>query len=211
MPHLRMQFIHLLFFCTFIISKVAMATEEPKFKLLEQEGAYELREYPTLLIAEVLVEGNMSEASGKGFRMLADFIFGNNQSHTGHSEKINMTAPVTIHAVSEKIDMSAPVNVQKQAQGWRVSFTMPQQYTIHSLPKPNNAQVSIKTIPSQKIAVLRFSGIANEEKMLAQVALLHDWLSQKHLKPIGLPTLARYNPPWTLPFLRRNEIMFTVE
>ena len=109
-----MVLFRILFFSAVLISKVAMATEEPNFKLIEKEGAYEIREYPSLLIAEVIVDGTMREASSKGFRLLADFIFGNNQSQTGGSEKIKMTAPVTTSASSEKIAMTAPVSVQKQ-------------------------------------------------------------------------------------------------
>lgn len=205
-----MTFFRMLCFSIVLISKVSMATEEPKFKLIEQEGAYEIREYPSLLIAEVIVDGTMREASAKGFRLLADFIFGNNQSQTGDSEKIKMTAPVTTSASSEKIAMTAPVNVQEQAQGWRVAFTMPQHYTIHTLPKPNNSKVSIKEIPNKRMAVLTFSGIATEDKTQQKIIELSNWIHQKKLKAMNLPELARYNPPWTLPFLRRNEVMIEV-
>lgn len=194
-----------------MISKVAMATEEPKFKLIEQDGAYEIREYPPLLIAEVIVNGTMSEASGKGFRLLADFIFGNNQSQSGNAEKINMTAPVTVSTPSEKIAMTAPVNVQKQSQGWRVTFTMPQQYSLQTIPKPNNPKVMIKEISGKKVAVLKFSGIATEDKTQEKIALLFDWINHQQMKTMGTPELARYNPPWTLPFFRRNEVLVEVQ
>lgn len=206
-----MVLFRILFFSAILISKVAMATEEPNFKLIEKEGAYEIREYPSLLIAEVIVDGTMREASSKGFRLLADFIFGNNQSQTGGSEKIKMTAPVTTSASSEKIAMTAPVSVQKQTEGWRVAFTMPQHYSLRTLPKPNNPKVIIKEIANKRMAVLTFSGIATEDKTQQKMAELTNWVHQKQLKAMSLPELARYNPPWTLPFMRRNEVMIEVE
>jgi effector-binding domain-containing protein len=117
-----------------------------------------------------------------------------------------MTAPVSVEPSAEKISMTAPVGVQQSNQGWKVYFVMPSQYTLETLPKPNNPQVTIKSIPSQKFAVLRFSGLVDEEKMAKKVAELKEWAGNKKLKMLGNPELARYNPPWTLPFLRRNEV-----
>jgi len=107
--------------------------------------------------------------------------------------------------------MTAPVGVQENKNGWKVSFVMPSQYTLDTLPKPNNAQVSIKQMPVKKFAVIRFSGLVDEDKMNQKVKELNEWILNKSLKPIGTPELARYNPPWTLPFLRRNEVMVEVE
>jgi hypothetical protein len=192
-------------------SNAAMAIEEPKFTLLEKEQSFELRAYEPKLIAEVLVDGDMSEASSKGFKLIADFIFGNNTAQSGKSEKISMTAPVAVKALAEKISMTAPVGLQQSNQGWRVYFVMPSQYTLQTLPIPNNPQVSIKLMPGQKFAVVRFSGLVSEEKMTIKQAELYQWLERKNLKALSNPELARYNPPWTLPFLRRNELMVAVE
>jgi hypothetical protein len=194
-----------------MFSNFAMAIEEPKFTRLETEKAFELRAYQPKLIAEVLVDGNMSEASSKGFKLIADFIFGNNTAQSGKSEKISMTAPVAVKASAEKISMTAPVGLQQANRGWRVYFVMPSQYTLQTLPKPNNPEVSIKMIPVQKFAVIRFSGLAGEEKMTIKQAELSQWIERKNFKTLSSPELARYNPPWTLPFLRRNEIMVEVE
>lgn len=194
-----------------IFPSVAMATEEPKFTLLEKDQSFELRAYAPKIIAEVEVDGDMSAASGKGFRLLADFIFGNNTAKSGKSEKISMTAPVAIKPRSEKIAMTAPVGLQESDQGWKVNFVMPGEYTMDTLPKPNNPQVIIKQIPAQKFAVISFSGLVDEEKMNAKSAELVQWITQQNLKVLGTPELARYNPPWTLPFLRRNELMIEVE
>lgn len=199
------------FFTLLIFSNTAMAIEEPKFTLLEKDQAFELRDYAPKIIAEVEVDGDMRESSRKGFRLIADFIFGNNEVQFGKSEKISMTAPVSIEALSAKISMTAPVGVQHASKGWKVYFVMPSQHTLETLPKPNNPLVSIKKIPSQKLAVVRFSGLVNEEKMVKKVAELTHWIENKKLIMLGTPELARYNPPWTLPFLRRNEVLIEVE
>ena len=199
------------FFTLLIFSNIAMASEEPKFTLLEKDQAFELRAYAPKIIAEVVVDGDMREASSKGFRLIADFIFGNNTAQTGKSEKISMTVPVSIEPRAEKISMTAPVGFQQANEGWKLYFVMPSQYDVETLPKPNNPLVSIKQMPSQKFAVIRFSGLVDEEKMAKKVVELTHWIESKKLKMIGAPELARYNPPWTLPFLRRNEVMIAVD
>ena len=198
-------------FSLLIFSNTAMAIEEPKFTLLEKDQAFELRIYEQKLIAEVEVDGDMRDASSKGFRLIADFIFGNNTSQTGKPEKISMTAPVSIEPRAEKISMTAPVGVQQANHGWKVYFVMPSQYTLDTLPKPNNPLVIIKQVPSQKFAVIRFSGLVDEEKMARKAEDLKQWAENKKLKMLGNPELSRYNPPWTLPFLRRNEVMVEVD
>ena len=194
-----------------IFSNAAMSIEEPKFTLLEKEQSFELRTYQPKLIAEVFVDGDMSEASSKGFKLIADFIFGNNTAQSGKSEKISMTAPVAIKTSAEKISMTAPVGLQQSNDGWRVYFVMPSQYSLQTLPKPNNPQVTIKAMPGQKFAVVRFSGLVGEEKMHMKLTELNQWIKRKNFKVLSNPELARYNPPWTLPFLRRNELMVEVE
>lgn len=188
-----------------------MAIEEPKFILIEKENSFELRSYQPKIIAEVHVDGDMSESSSSGFRLIADYIFGNNTTQSGKSVKIAMTAPVSVREESKKISMTAPVGIQKVMNGWKVYFVMPSQYNLDTLPTPNNAQVSIKQVPAKRCAVIRFSGFVDEDKMSQKVKELNDWIVNKNLKPINSPELARYNPPWTLPFLRRNEIMVEVD
>lgn len=199
------------FFSLLIFSNTAMAIEEPKFMLLEKDQAFELRSYEPKLTAEVEVDGDMRDASSKGFRLIADFIFGNNTSQAGKPEKISMTAPVSVEPRAEKISMTAPVGVQQANNGWKVYFVMPSQYNLDTLPRPNNPLVIIKQVPSQKFAVIRFSGLVDEEKMAKKALDLKQWVENKKLKMLGTPELARYNPPWTLPFLRRNELMVEVE
>ena len=197
---------------TGLFSGLAMAIEEPKYRVIEQSGDFKLRVYDPKIIAEVEVPGTLKQASSKGFRLIADYIFGNNTSQTGaisngNSESISMTAPVTMQAKSEKISMTAPVSMEDTGQTWRMHFVMPSQYTLATLPKPNNPAVTIRQIPGNKYAVIRFSGFAGKAKADKKTAELEKWLKSKNIKPIGQPELARYNPPWTLPFMRRNEVM----
>ena len=210
-----------------------MATEEPKFEVLSQHGNIELRRYPAFVIAETTVEGDMDAASGKGFRAIADYIFGNNRSlaprQDAASEKIAMTAPVTMEPVaapSQKIAMTAPVAMEpldSQAAGsngmpamqgakqWRMHFVMPSQYTLASLPKPNNPAVRLRQVPAKTWAVLGYSGFNTEAKIQQKTDELVAWLGAQKIRTIGSPQLARYNPPWTLPMFRRNEIMLEIE
>ena len=201
----------LLSFITLLLSAgKAMATEEPKYSLIEKDGAFEVRTYDSKLIAEVVLEGEMSDATSAGFRLLADYIFGNNTAPSGRSEKISMTTPVTVEPRSEKIAMTAPVAIQSEQKGWRVWFVMPSQFSLATLPKPNNPLVLIKPIAAKRYAVVRFSGWVDDEKMQAKLKELSAWLAVKKLTSKGQPELARYNPPWTLPFLRRNEVMLEI-
>lgn len=198
-----------------LFARVAMAIEEPKYSVVEKSGSFELRAYAPMVVAETLVDGDLDEASSAGFRRIADYIFGNNTARAGGSEKINMTAPVNMAPKSEKISMTAPVGMQAKTENagldntnqWRMYFVMPSQYTLETLPKPNNPAVTLRAIPTSRMAVLRFSGLAGEEKTAKKTAELLAWLKSKQITPIGEPELARYNPPWTLPFLRRNEVM----
>ena len=195
-----------------LFANVAMAIEEPKYTVLEKHDAFELRTYAPRVVAETLVDGSLDDASGIGFRRIADYIFGNNTARNGGNEKISMTAPVTMapeaeKPASQKISMTAPVIMQQASGRWRMYFVMPSQYTLSTLPTPNNVAVTLRELPENRMAVLRFSGLAGEEKTSKKIAELLAWLKSKEITPTGEPQLARYNPPWTLPFLRRNEVM----
>jgi len=198
----------LLLMMLFFMSHTAASIEEPKYRLIEADDKFELREYESKIIAHVTVTGSMKKASNKGFRLIADYIFGNNSSTVGQDkEKIAMTAPVIVQPKSEKIAMTAPVLIQSEDDQWQVSFVMPSEYTMDSLPKPNNDKVSITEIPAKKYAVVRFSGLVGQKKLDKKTQALMTWLESKGIQAKGIPELARYNPPWVLPFLRRNEIM----
>lgn len=192
-----------------------MATEEPKYSILNQTEDFELRRYDKQLVAQTWVTGAQKEASNKGFKVLADYIFGNNTATNGESSKISMTTPVKMQSPqtqeSQKIAMTAPVNMQQTDGKWRVRFVMPSQYTLQTLPKPNNPAVSILEVPAHTYGVIKFSGLTADEKIESKTIELKAWMQRQNLKIIGEPELARYNPPWTLPFMRRNEIMIRYE
>ncbi len=190
-------------------SSTAMATEEPKFTLIKKEKPFELRTYEPMIVAEVEVSGDMKQASNRGFRLIADFIFGNNTAADGDSSKISMTAPVTMEARSEKVSMTAPVTMEQKSDtgSWRVHFVMPAEYSISTLPKPNNSRVKIREVPTQNYAVIRFSGFTGKEKVAKKTQELLNWLQTEGIEPVGTPKLARYNAPITPPFFRRNEVM----
>ena len=190
-----------------LFSGAIMAIEEPGFDLLEKTEPYELRAYKPRIVAETIIPGSLKNASSAGFKRIANYIFGNNASRSGESQKISMTAPVSMVPKLEKISMTAPVNMEQSEKQWRMQFFMPSQYTMDNLPKPNNPAVTLRTLPASTFAVLRFSGLAGEEKTADKTADLLAWLKDRGIKPTGEPVLARYNPPWTLPFLRRNEVM----
>jgi len=169
-----------------------LATEEPKYTLIEQSAEFELRAYSPKIVAETWVSGDLDDASNAGFKLIADYIFGNNTASTNGSGKISMTSPVTMEEANGK---------------WRMHFVMPSEYTMETLPKPNNPAVTIREVPSEKYAVILFSWFAGEEKVANKTTELMTWLASKNITPTGKPELARYNPPWTPPFLRRNEVM----
>ena len=190
------------------LASSAMAVEEPAFKQVLREGDFELRDYPALVAAEVTVAGDQKEAANKGFRLLAGYIFGGNKRR----QKIAMTAPVAQQAVSEKIAMTAPVAQTKNAAGsWVVRFTMPSSYSLQTLPVPDDARVSLRNIAPARFAVLRFSGMAHSGDVETRSSELLALVTSHRLRAIGSVTLAQYNPPWTLWFMRRNEVMVEVE
>ena len=186
----------------------AMAVEEPAFHQVLREGDFEVRDYPALAVAEVTVTGEQKDAASKGFRLLAGYIFGANKRR----QDIAMTAPVTQQAVTEKIAMTAPVAQTQTAAGrWVVRFTMPSAYSLQTLPVPDDARVTLRTTEPARVAVLRFSGLAQPDDVQAKSNELLARVTSHHLRAIGPVSLAQYNPPWTLWFMRRNEVMVDVE
>ena len=213
---------------TLLISGAAMATEEPNYTVLSKTENFELRRYESQLVAQTWVSGDQDAASRAGFKILADYIFGNNTAPSGESSKISMTAPVAMQFEakqsttkkndsneSQKIAMTAPVSIKQEQQQndgqWRVQFTMPSQYTMQTLPKPNNPDITIIEVAPQTYGVIKFSGLAGAEKVAEKTAELQSWMQSQKLTLTGTPELARYNPPWTLPFMRSNEIMIAYE
>ena len=135
-----------------------MATEEPDYKLILEEGDFQIREYDPKIIAQVEVMGDFDEASSKGFKLLADYIFGNNLLD-GASQKISMTTPVEMTPLAENLLITSSVLDDQVNKKWLINFVMPHEYTLNTLPKPNNSQVNIIEVPSEKYAVIVFSGL----------------------------------------------------
>ena len=183
-----------------------MSIEEPTFTVVLHEGDYELRDYHASVVAEVTVTGDQKTAASRGFRSLAGYIFGGNTRR----QKISMTAPVTQERTSQKIAMTAPLTQTQSAGAWVVRFTMPHAYSLETLPVPNNPSVTLRNMAPSRFAVLRFSGLANMASVRAETTRLIDFVETRHLHSIGEASLAQYNPPWTLWFLRRNEVMIQV-
>ena len=193
----------------------AMAVEEPAFKLLRTLGAVELREYPSYVVAETVVDGrDFDRAGNEGFRRLAGYIFGGNRAAgaAGGSQKIAMTAPVAQRprGGSERIAMTAPVAQRGGAQGWVVAFTMPAASTLATLPAPNDSRVTLREVPVRTVAALRFSGFWSEGRFAARIAELLATVRAAGWTVIGGPETARYDPPFMPWFLRRNEVMVEV-
>ncbi len=183
-----------------------MAVEEPSFTIVVQEGAFEIRDYPALVVAEVVVTGAQKEAASQGFRLLAGYIFGGNTKR----QDIAMTAPGAQERSSEKIAMTAPVTQTLDAGDWTVRFTMPSAYSLETLPHPNDPRVQLRTLPPARFAVLQFSGLAQPDDVAARTAELATLVQAKGLRVLGPSSLSQYNPPWTPWFMRRNEVMFPV-
>ena len=203
-----------LFLASFIFSNIffnpAMATEEPDFKIISEEGEFQIREYNQKIIAQVEVEGDFDEASSKGFKLLADYIFGNNLLD-GESKKISMTAPVEMSPLAENLLMTSSIMDDQINNKWLINFVMPQEYSLDTLPKPNNSQVRIIEVPKEKYAVIVFSGLVRESSYAEKAELLSNYLEENSFKQQGAIKIARYNPPWTLPFFRRNELMVKID
>lgn len=199
----------ILFAFILLESCVTGKIEEPKFDIIQADGEFQIREYAPRIVAETNVSGEFSDAPNIGFRRLADYIFGNNTKRA----EIAMTAPVSQERSGEKIAMTAPVSQEKIADSsWLITFTMPSQYSLESLPKPNSNLVTLRQLPPAKFAVVTFSGFNRRTTVLEKTESLRQWLRTKSVKEKGAePIYARYNPPWTPWFLRRNEVLIELE
>ncbi|MDD2539938.1 SOUL family heme-binding protein [Citrifermentans pelophilum] len=184
----------------------AMATEEAPYTVIKTDDIFELREYAPQVLAEIIVDGNLESAGSKAFRPLFRYISGDNKSRG----KIAMTAPVSQEQRGEKISMTAPVSQQSVQGKWAVSFMMPATYTMENLPTPDDPNIKLRQVPARRVAAVRYSGFWSEKKFLQYKQELDNWITANNLKVIGEPVWARYNPPFTLWFLRRNEILIPI-
>ena len=186
-----------------------MAIESPRYKVVRKDNRFEIRDYDDYIVAEVRVDGDFTSALQKGFRVLADYIFGGNTSKA----RINMTAPVTEKAASsEKIEMTAPVISSPVEEGkeYVIAFTMPSKYTLETLPHPLNKSVSFREVTQRRVAVLRFSGNLDSKLAARKAKELEIWLNENKYSKKSNFVFAQYNPPWIPGIFRRNEVLTDV-
>ena len=188
-----------------IATPAAMAIEEPRFKVLEQDGSFELREYSPYIVAETRVEAGFEDAGSIAFQRLFRYISGDNIAQ----QRIAMTAPVT-QSRGEKISMTAPVSQVADGNAYLVAFTLPSTYTLATAPQPLDPTVRIRAVPAQLIACWRYSGRWTASNYRDHEALLRERIKARGLITRGAPVLARYNPPFTPWFMRRNEVLIPV-
>lgn len=187
---------------------------EPPYTLVQESGPYEVRRYDPMILAQVSASGNMDKASNKAFRPLFRYIDGNNSTQT----KVPMTSPVLQASdktqKSEKIPMTAPVFMNTNASSdkqWTMSFVMPADFTLESTPQPLNPEVKIVEQGARMLAVVTFSGLAQAEERQARGEEVKRWASKAGYQTVGDPFYAGYNPPFTLPPFRRNEMLIEVK
>ena len=185
-----------------------MAIEEPDYEVERSTDDYELRRYPALLVATTTVTASAAEAGNRAFPILAKYIFGDNRSRS----KMEMTTPVT-QARAEKIAMTAPVTQQRgdAPDAQVVSFVMPAGYTLDTLPVPNDARVRLERMPARLVAVRRYRGTWSQSRYQSELTRLRSALERDGIETRGEPVFARYNSPFSLPPLRRNEVWIEVD
>ena len=186
---------------------VAMGTEEAAYTVEKTDGDFQVRRYAPQVVAETVVDGTLEEAGNKAFRPLFNYISGANRSQG----KIAMTAPVAQQRQGEKIAMTAPVGQAALSNQWAVTFMMPTNYTIETLPAPTDEKVRLRAIPARRMAAVRYSGAWSRPRYERNLARLREWMKANGVAAAGDPVWARYNPPFTPWFLRRNEILVPIE
>jgi hypothetical protein len=190
-----------------ILPRTSMAIEEPRYEVVQQLDGAEVREYAPYVVAQVLVPGPVEQAGKTAFPILAGYIFGKNKG----TRKFDMMAPVTQTAAPVELEMTAPVTQAAAPGGYVVQFVLPRAVTLASAPEPVDPRVQIRAVPGRRVAVIRYSGLwsqANYDEHLGQLVAA---LRAAQLPWTGEPTLARYNPPFTPWFLRRNEIWLALD
>jgi DNA gyrase inhibitor GyrI len=184
-----------------------MSVEEAGYEVVKDNDRIQIRQYKPMVVAQTEVDSNFKEASNQAFNRLFKYISGNNKKQ----QKISMTAPVIRDTIAEEIAMTAPVFQEKADKFWLMQFVLPNDYTLATAPIPNDPFITVKEIPSKKVAVLRYSGFLSEQSIAEKTKELNDWLDTEGFNAISSARSAGFEPPWTLPFLRRNEVHIDVE
>jgi hypothetical protein len=205
-----------LFFVAFMLLfavGAAFAYEQPKYEIVKKYDGFELRRYAPYIVAETVVSGEFDDAGNKAFRILFKYISGDNLKKT----EIPMTAPVNQSLATdagEKIEMTAPVEQAphgKDTDTYVFSFIMPSKYTLETLPSPVDPRVILRQVKSRLLAALTYSGTWSEKRYRQHEAALLEAVKNAGLITIGEPIFARYNSPFTLWFLRKNEVLVEVD
>ncbi len=182
--------------------------DEPAYTTVRSEGTIELREYGELVVAETTVKADYDSASDRAFRRLFQYISGKNIPN----QKIAMTAPVLMNNKENQLEeLSPPLFREKTESGWKMGFVLPEQFTFENAPQPENELVTLREVPAKKVAAIRFTGRWNVEAFNQNSEALLSWLRNNNFKVLSAPRAAAFNPPWTLPFLRRNEVHIDVQ
>ncbi|ASQ91409.1 heme-binding protein [Prosthecochloris sp. GSB1] len=206
-----MQTLLLLMFSSLLLAGCSVfgkrTAPEPPYIVLQRDGVFEVRRYEPMIVAQAVLDGSYRSTSGKAFGKLSGYIFGSNRSNT----EIGMTSPVLQERAGEKIGMTAPVIQEKEGDAWAMSFVLPPEYTLENAPEPQDADVVLREIPGARVAVIRFSGLHAEKNIEKHAGRLLLWLNRQGYRVLSPPRAASYDPPWTIPFLRRNEVMITIE
>lgn len=198
------------------------SAEEPSYRIVIEDGDFEVREYSAYAVAETIIPRNFDSASRIGFRWLVRYISGANEGR----EKIQMTAPVELTPRGEKIDMTAPVVLSpadrselesgssladRDTQSWAMAFVLPEGYTEETAPTPTNPMVKIRDVAPRQVASVRFTGFLRNRPAEEHRRKLVQWLESRGLEYEGDWRVAGYNPPWTIPQLRRNEVLVSLQ
>ncbi|UFZ04135.1 heme-binding protein [Bradyrhizobium ontarionense] len=172
--------------------------EHPRYEVVSRDGEFEVRAYAPMIIAEADVHGARKPAIEEGFRIIAGYIFGANQGRM----KIAMTAPV-----QQQASAASTTHDMTSSDRWTVSFVMPASWSLDILPPPADARIKLTALPAQRLVAITFAGSTSDGIIAEKTRELRDYVQRKGLTVTGTPLLAFYNPPWTLPMLRRNEVM----
>lgn len=188
--------------------------ENPKFDLILADGEKEIRSYSPYIVAKTTVNGEFKDAQGTAFRILAGYIFGANEK----KQTLSMTAPVTQSqstsksTESEKLAMTAPVVQTQSGDGWVMTFMMPSKYKMADLPIPKDKRIVFEEVPSKVMGAIRYSGRGREDVNAAKAQELREWIvSSTKYEITSAPSYAGFDPPWTIPLFRRNEMMFELK
>jgi hypothetical protein len=190
-----------------MVGGVAMATEEAAYTVEKTDGDFQVRQYSPQVVAEILVDGTLEDVGNKAFGPLFRYISGANQAQG----KIPMTAPVTQQRDGEKIAMTAPVGQEAVGNRWAVTFMMPANTTLETLPVPTDERVRLRAVPARRVVAVRYSGAWSQHGYEHHLAELREWMKAQGLAAAGDPVWARYDAPFKPWFLRRNEILVPLE